>query len=118
MKEKTTAERREELAKLAEEKGIPNLATVLRDEKVQKVCDDITVYEGWIRISTDIPDNTDDVLITNGKSVWIGNYNSNRNSEDKWAVVYDGDPPFKSHNIIAWKYMPHIPSKLSKEVES
>jgi hypothetical protein len=106
----------EDRAKWAEEMGVPNLASALRNKALQDTCKDITDYSGWIRVQTEKPTDAEDVLITDGTKVWIGNYISKRSEIDKWAVVYDGDPPFKSHQIIAWQYMPYIPSELKEQI--
>lgn len=55
------------------------------------------------------PDNLD-VLVSDGKEVWIGDYNRNRSERDgKWAIVYNGAPPFDSTEIIMWKFKPSLP---------
>lgn len=106
---KTTEQRREELAQLAESKGIPNLAKALRSEDLAKTIKDIQDFDGWIRVATSLPTNRDMVLVTNGKDVWMGDYSPKANV---WFVVYDGAPTVNVNEIIAWMYMPSIPPEL------
>jgi hypothetical protein len=95
---------------------VPNLAKALRSEDLQKSCADIEDLCGWIRCTTSLPKDDENVLVTDGKSVWIGDYNSKRNPRDgKWAVVYNGAPPFESTEIIAWTFMPSIPTELTSK---
>lgn len=93
----------------------PNLAKALRSQNLQQSCADIEKY-GWIRASLP-PKDGEQVLVTDGKEVWIGDYNSSyRNPKERWALVYDGAPPFNSTEIIAWTYMPHVPPELLTEL--
>lgn len=67
--------------------------------------------EGWkyCNINQFPPDGLD-VLVSDGKEVWIGDYNRKRSDRDgKWAVVYNGAPPFSSTEIIMWKFKPKLP---------
>jgi hypothetical protein len=91
------------------EDGLPNLAKAFRDKDLQDSCADIEKYDGWIRCSTSLPHNNEYVLITDGKRVWIGQYEAVSHKGGKWSVVYDGAPPFYDTDIIAWMYMPHVP---------
>lgn len=96
------------------ESKLPNLAKALRGEDLQKSCADIEAYDGWIRCITSVPKDDEDVLVTDGKSVWVGDYNSKRDvRHGKWAVMYNGAPPFDSTEIIAWRFMPSIPPELN-----
>ena len=53
-----------------------------------------------------------DVLVTDGKEVWIGDYSPLRNKRDGyWAVVYDGAPPFDSTEITHWMHFPEPPKQ-------
>lgn len=98
----------EELAKECQDK-LPNLAKALRSEDLQKTCNDIKMFDGWIRTKTSLPTDNYDVLVTDGKDVWVGDYNSKRSERDgKWAVLYNGAPPFDSTDIIAWTFMPTV----------
>lgn len=108
-------EKFENWAKKWEEK-LPNLAKALRSEDLQKSCADLEMYDGLIRCTTSVPKDDENVLVTDGKQTWIGDYNSKRLEQDggKWAVVYDGAPPFDSTEIIAWTYMPSVPPDLNK----
>lgn len=100
--------KREELAKLAEEKGIHNLAAVLRDPENHKIWDDSIKYDGWVRCTTATPPEQLQVLVTDGKEVWMGYYNANM----EWSVVYDGAPLVNGEDVIAWNYKPSIPAAL------
>jgi hypothetical protein len=102
----------ESWAKKWEDK-VPNLAKALRNEDLQNATADIEQFDGWIRCTTSLPKDDENVLVTDGKEVWIGDYNSKRNPRDgKWAVVYNGAPPFDSTEIIAWTYFPSVPPEL------
>lgn len=109
-------EKFENWAKTWEDK-LPNLAKALRSEDLQKSCSDLEEYDGWIRCTTSVPKDCEDVLVTNGKLVWVGDYNSKRREQDggKWAVVYNGSSPFESTDIIAWTYMPSVPPELTQD---
>lgn len=91
---------------------LPNLSAALRSESLQKVCNDIETYDGWIRVSSGPPPDGEDVLVTDGKAVWIGDYSSKRKPSDPWSIVYNGAPPFDSTDIIAWCFKPHVPETL------
>jgi hypothetical protein len=110
-------ERKEKFEQWAKEwEGkLPNLAKALRNEDLQKSIADIETFDGWIKCTTSVPPDDEDVLVTDGKEVWIGDYNSKRRERDggKWAVVYNGAPPFDSTNIIAWMFKPSIPPELT-----
>lgn len=105
----------ESWAKQWEDK-VPNLAKALRSEDLQNVTADIEQFDGWIRCATSLPKDDENVLVTDGKDVWIGDYNSKRNPRDgKWAVVYNGAPPFDSTEIIAWMFFPSVPPELTEK---
>jgi hypothetical protein len=96
------------------EEKMPNLAKALRSEDLQNSCADIEKYDGWVRCTTSVPKDDEDVLVTDGKKVWIGDYNSRRREQDgKWALVYNGAPPFDSTEVIAWQFMPSVPPELT-----
>jgi hypothetical protein len=108
-------EKFESWAKKWDEK-MPNFAKALRSQDLQNTCADIETYFGWIRCATSVPPDDEDVLVTDGKKVWIGDYNSKRRERDggKWALVYNGAPPFDSTKIIAWQFMPDVPPELTQ----
>lgn len=96
------------------ENKLPNLAKALRSEDLQKSTDDIEKFDGWIRCTTSLPKDDESVLVTDGREVWIGDYNSKRHPRDgKWAVVYNGASPFDSTEIIAWTFFPSVPPELN-----
>lgn len=108
-------EKFEQWAKNWEEK-VPNLAKALRSNDLQNACADIEKYDGWIRCTTSVPKDDENVLVTNGIDVWIGDYNSKRRERDgKWALVWNGAPPFDSREIIAWQFMPSVPPELRQQ---
>lgn len=101
-------EKWEQRAKQWDER-LPNLAKALRNKNLQAACDDLNRY-GWIMCASDLPKEHETVLVTDGKEVWLGDYNANRSARDgKWALVYDGCVRFDSRNIIAWTFMPTPP---------
>jgi len=105
-------EKFEKWAKEWDEK-IPNLSKALRSEDLQNSISDMEEFEGWIRCTTSNPRDEENVLVTNGKEVWIGDFSSKRDKRyGQWAVIYNGAPPFDSTEIIAWTYLPSIPPEL------
>lgn len=101
----------EERAKLFDER-LPQLAKALRSKTLQDSCADISMY-GWILSTSAVPRTTEDVLVTNGIDVWIGNYDELREQDGgKWIVFYKGDPPPENTKIVAWIYKPYVPAEL------
>ena len=96
------------------ESDVPNLAKALRSIDLQNSTADIEEFDGWIRVGTSLPKDNENVLVTDGNEVWVGDYNSKRDQRyGKWAVVYNGSSPFDSTEIIAWMFMPSIPAELT-----
>lgn len=95
---------------------LPNLAKALRSEDLQKSCADIDQFDGWIRCISSLPKKGEPVLVTDGKSVWMGEicHTERRGAMPfkEWSLVYDGAPPFKSTEVIAWMFMPYVPKEL------
>lgn len=88
---------------------MPNLSKALRSADLQNSCADIEMFDGWVRCKTSLPDDGEDVLVTDGREVWIGDYNSKRSARDgKWGLVYNGSTPFDSTGIIAWMFKPTV----------
>lgn len=113
--EKSRKDKFESWAKEWENK-LPNLAKALRSEDLQNSTADIERFDGWIRCTTSLPKDDENVLVTDGKEVWIGDYNSKRNPRyGKWAIVYNGAPPFDSTEIIAWTFFPSVPPELNQQ---
>jgi uncharacterized protein YukE len=101
------------------ESKVPNLAKALRSDDLQNSTADIEMFDGWIKVSTSTPKDDENVLVTDGKDVWIGDYNSKRHPRDgKWAVVYNGAPPFDSTKIIAWTFFPSVPPELNEQKQA
>lgn len=109
------SEKFEKMAKEWDEK-LPNLAKALRTKDLQNYCNDVDEFDGWIRVQSSKPEIDEMVLVTDGKDVWMGTLNlMNRpfgSIIHEWSVVYDGNPPFRSTQIIAWMPKPSIPPNL------
>lgn len=106
----------EERAKKFDDK-LPELAKALRSSNLQNSCADIDTYDGWIRCKTDLPKKGEEVLVTNGKDVWMGSicHTERRGAMPfkEWSLVYDGSPPFSSTEVIAWMFKPYVPPELT-----
>jgi hypothetical protein len=94
------------------EDTLPNLAAAFRSKSLQDTVGDIEKYDGWVRCTTGFPPDGENVLVTDGKAVWMGDYDSKSRSKDKWGVVFDGAPPFGSESIIAWQFLPTVLPEL------
>lgn len=107
--------KREELAKRAEEAGVPALARALRDDNTNAICEEISRF-GWIRISTGLPDFEDEVQVTDGKQVTIAWRKEPEcfTGGANWET-YPGNP-FDLYKIIAWIYKPSPPFEDFYEV--
>ena len=70
--------------------------------------------DNWIEVKRP-PSHGGDVLVTNGADVWIGDYDYRRREIDggKWAVVWNGAPPFDSTDITHWQELPNPPQKTN-----
>lgn len=108
-------EKFEQWAKQWESK-YPNFSKALRSKNLQNSCADIEQFDGWIRCITSTPPDDENVLVTNGREVWMGEYNSKRRElAGKWALVYNGAPPFEGTEVIAWQFMPSVPPELTQQ---
>jgi len=99
--------KKEELIVLAQRMGLPNLVSALQSEDLQKQIDDIKNL-GWIRCATGLPEVGEQVLVTNGKDVWLGEVGHYGQRSKRWSVVYDGAPLVQDHEIVAWIYKPDL----------
>lgn len=59
----------------------------------------------WINAKERKPRHENNVLITDQKEVWIGDY-SKRRKDSGWAVVYDGSIHIPSEDVTHWMELP------------
>ena len=103
---------KETLLQLAERLNIKNLISVLNSDDLKQSIADIHNLDGWIRVTSSLPNVGELVLITNGTDVWMGDVGLNGRKEKEWSVVYDGSPCVRSHEVKAWQYLPTVPREI------
>ena len=63
--------------------------------------------ENWINIKDELPEEFEDVIVTDGSDVWVDNYNLKEGGAIDWTNKF-------GEEITHWMYMPE-PPKGSKE---
>lgn len=64
--------------------------------------------ENWINIKNELPEEFEDVIVTDGSDVWVDNYNLKEDGTIDWTNKF-------GEEITLWMYLPEPPGGSKEE---